>query len=312
MGNEMIELYKPWTEAKVKYPVGVQQKFDGVPMRAMNVGGNIVGYSRQGEQILSANHVLEHVRCILLEIGGSCVGELYVPGLTFKDIGGLVRRQYASPDLQYYVFDFDIGNRPAEQWVVRHRQFALALAAYLSASGMAPADCPVKLVPTVVCHNAEQVANAWDVVRTAFSKAEGIVGHSLAKPFQPGTRRWDTQKLKPRPTIDLRIVGFKEALSADGDCLGMVGRIEAEYTSTKGTEIIGVGPGALTHSERRSLWKFYVSLAKRMEHMPKALVGTGIAEVGYMPDDGYGKLREATFIRWRNEKDYSDADGEHS
>ena len=304
MANEMIELYKTWTEKKVKYPVGVQQKFDGVPGKFINVGGNIVTYSRQGEQYLSTAHIERHAQAILLTLGGSFTGELYVPGLPFKDIGGLVRRQEPAPIIQCYVFDFDIRNTPQEQWIVRHRQFALALAAYLSASGLSPADCPIKLVPTVVCNDANAVGNVWDTVRLAFPKAEGLVGHSLSKPYQPGTRRWDTQKLKPRPSIELRVVGFKEALSADGDALGMVGRVECELTTVNklgqaSTGVIGVGPGSLTHAERRSLWKFYTMVARDISLMPKAMVGAAIAEVGYMPDPSYDMLREPTFKRWR-------------
>ena len=293
MADEKIELYKPYTENKLQYPVGAQQKLDGVPVRWKNIGGHIVALSRQGEVFKSLGHMQEHVRPILLTVGGSITGELYIPGRPFKYISGMARRHETGTALVCHVFDFDIMATPSLSWAGRHQQFVGALAAYLGAAGIGPADCPIRLMPTVVCKDSTAVQSAWDVVRTANPNAEGMVLHSLSKPYQPGKRVWTTQKLKPEPTIDLRIVRIVEAISKDGEPLAMAGRLEAEFTGADGnTTEIGIGPGSLTHAERRALWleRDYIRSVGR------------IAEIKYMRDDSYSALRQPTFVRWRDDK----------
>ncbi len=300
MADEKIELYKPYTEKKLQYPVGAQQKLDGVPVRWKNIGGHIVPLSRQGEVFKSLGHMVEHVRPMLLTVGGSFTGELYIPGMAFKDISGIARRSELGSQLRCYVFDFDILNTPSLAWASRHRQFAMALGTYLGAAGIGQQDCPIQLMPTAVCQNAVDVSNAWAVVQQANPQAEGMVLHSLHKPYQPGKRVWTTQKLKPEPTIDLRIVRVVEATANEtadgppkGTPLGMVGRLEAEFTGPDGnTSCIGIGPGSLTHAQRRALWleRDYIHSVGR------------IAEIKYMRDDTYTALRQPTFVRWRDDK----------
>lgn len=301
MTDEKIELYKPYNIKKLQFPVGAQQKLDGVPVRWKNIGGHIVPLSRQGEVFKSLGHMVEHVRPILLAAGGSFTGELYIPGRPFKEISGIARRGELGSQLGCYVFDFDILNTPSLAWASRHRQFANALGTYLGAAGLSQGDCPIKLMPTVVCQDDNGVQSAWDVVRQANAKAEGMVLHSLHKPYQPGKRVWTTQKLKPEPTIDLRIVRVLEATANEtadgppkGTPLGMVGRLEAEFTLADGTvrDDVGIGPGSLTHAERRALWleRDYIRSVGR------------IAEIKYMRDDSYDLLRQPTFVRWRDDK----------
>lgn len=300
MVDEKIELYKPYNLNKLQFPVGAQQKLDGVPVRWKNIGGHIVPLTRQGEVLKSLGHMVEHVRPMLIKSGGSFTGELYIPGYPFKEISGMARRHEQGSQLRCYVFDFDIMDTPGLAWASRHRQFTNALGAYLGAAGIAQGDCPIQLMPTVVCQDDTGVQSAWDVVKTANPNAEGMVLHSLAKPYQPGKRVWTTQKLKPTPTIDLRIVRVYEATAnetdsgpAKGTPLGMVGRLGAEFTGADGvTTEIGIGPGSLTHPERRALWleRDYIRSVGR------------IAEIQYMRDDSYAALRQPTFVRWRPEK----------
>jgi hypothetical protein len=71
--------------------------------------------------------------------------------------------------------------------------------------------------------------------------------------------------------------------------MDMIGRINCWY---KG-QIIGVGPGKLTHAERRELAK-----------APMVLTGYNrIAKVQYKKDDSYEALRQPTFQCWRDDKD---------
>lgn len=309
MANESIELYKPYTPKKLVFPAAAQQKLDGVPVKFKNIGGHIVALSRQNEVYKSLGRFTEHVRPLLLTSGSSFTGELYIPGVAFKELSGIVRRQseQATEKLRCFVFDFDILGVGSYPWATRHKHFTQALAAYLGASGMGPGDCPIQLMPSVICHTELDVERAWSVVQQANPNAEGIVLHSISKQYSPGKRVWTTQKLKPEPTIDLRIVRVVEATANEtdggpprGTPLGMVGRLEAEFTGADGsTSIIGIGPGSLTHPERRALWleRDYIRSVGR------------IAEIKYMRDDSYNALRQPTFVRWRDDK--TDANGSY-
>lgn len=294
MANESIELYKPYTPKKLVFPVAAQQKLDGVPVRFKNIGGHIVPLSRQNEVYKSLGRFTEHVRPILLESGSSFTGELWIPGVPFKELSGIVRRhETATASLRCFVFDFDLLPVGGYPWATRHKHFTRALAAYLGAAGMGAGDCPIALMPSIICHNELDVERAKDVVFQANPNAEGLVLHSISKTYQPGKRVWTTQKLKPEPTIDLRIVRVLEAESKDGEPLAMAGRLEAEFTGADGnTTEIGIGPGSLTHAERRALWleRDYIRSVGR------------IAEIKYMRDDSYDALRQPTFVRWRDDK----------
>lgn len=303
-----IELvWQEYEPKKLKWPVAFQQKFDGVPVRIINVGGNILAYTRQGEQISVLKHLTEVMKYILIEPGSSVTGECYIHGMNFKDISGMVRQQkIQKPELNYYVFDFDVLPSVGGDWLSRRNTFTRCFATYLEVAGQHQNDCPVKAIPTLICKNEGEVNEAFVMLNTAFPNAEGAVLHSLSKGYEPGERRATTQKLKHTPTIDLRIIGFEEAIDkSTGQGNGMVGRVIAELSrmqpSADGstrlvTTEIGIGPGALKHNERRMLWS--MQMHKRFK--PR------IAEVRYMRDDSYSSLRQPTFVQWRTDKEKPD------
>jgi ATP-dependent DNA ligase len=163
-------------------------------------------------------------------------------------------------------------------------------------------DLCIRIMPAVNVYTQEEAEAAHDAFMLNNPDAEGSVLHSWYKVFQPGKRCWGTQRMKPVPTIDLMVVGFEEAHSADGAPLGMVGRINAELTTLVPTtmgmqnkaEVIGVGPGALNHTERKNLWRMW----KKGQFTPR------IAEIRYMRDESYDALRQPTFKQWRDDKAY--------
>lgn len=302
MANEKIELYKGYEADKAKFPMAVQQKFDGVPTRIVNEGGNLVAYSRQGEVYTSVPHIIEAVRPLLLVPGSSVTGELYIPGMPFKEIGGHVRRKEPNRLLQLYCFDFDLLNQPATPYIERTNVFRNCLAVLHETLGVEHKDHFVKLIPSIIAQSDADVQRYTKMIMSVRPDAEGVVCHSLAKPYQPGTRRWDTMKIKPKPTIDLRIVSYEEAISKDGKPLGMVGRMNAEYQKVVDgvtqTTVIGIGPGKSTHKERKEWWARQT--AGHWLDLPR------IAEIEYMKDDSYEALRQPTFQQWRDDKEEPD------
>lgn len=311
MANETIELLKNYTPAKMPWPAGVQEKLDGVPVIFIRESPitperihpqGVQAYTRQGEVVTSLKHISPLASYLITEVGGFLVGEVYCRGMPFKEISGLVRKKEYIPSkhkaLSLNVFDANIRNLPLADWEARRRQFEMSQAAVAEALRSVPMDLPVRPIPTVWAHDAEEAEALWLAMQTTNPDIEGVVLHSTRKLWSPGKRCWGTQRIKDKPTIDLKIVSFVEAV--EGDTLagkGMVGRLVAEFTSTASghpiTSTIGIGPGKLTHDERKALWFQF----KTNRWQPR------IAEVQYMTDPTYDALRQPTFQRWRDDKD---------
>lgn len=299
MANESIELYKPWTPNKASFPMGVSRKLDGVPVRIRRIGGkHVIAYSRQNEVVTSIPHILPYAGRCLLD-GGCMIGELHIEGMPFKDISGLVRQKKPSVEtgkLVLNVFDADLRHQPERDYATRIVEVENVLKALQKSTGMAAGDLPIRMLPLVTCHNADAVQRAFDLIMQANPGAEGVVAHYLGKSFEPGKRRWDTMKLKPSPTIDVLVVGFEEAVDKYKMPKDMVGGVLIELSTFKKGVLTktqtSVGPGALTHSERKILWAQF----RQGKFKPR------IAEVKYMEDDTYDGLRQGTFVRWRDDK----------
>jgi ATP-dependent DNA ligase len=299
MAGETIELLKNYEPSKMQWPAMHQQKIDGVPTRVIKQQGEVRSYTRQGERLTSIPHI-EQLCSVLLLDGESVVMELHIAGKSFKEISGLVRRHAACRDLVGWIFDADTLHGASAPWATRVRSIVQRLINLAAKAGTPPDGLACRLLPGSKVYSAEEAEAAHEALMIANPDAEGSVLHSLQKTFQPGKRCWGTQRMKPVPTIDLRVVGFEEAISENGTPLKMVGRINAEFTKMLGhkpcTEIIGIGPGALNHSQRKDLWALY----KSGNYTPR------IAEIRYMRDNSYDALRQPTFKQWRDDKHKGD------
>jgi ATP-dependent DNA ligase len=301
MANESIELLKPYEPKRMEWPALHMQKIDGVPVRMTKTGGKIKSVTRQNEPVKSVAHIERFADFLLLE-GETVVMEMYIAGKPFKEISGLVRKGQPCTTLIGYVFDFDNG----KGWPYNDRLMYFTDRRRKALDWADGEKAVIQMIPHTVCDHVEAADAAHEALMFANPKAEGSVLHSVHKKFQPGKRLWTTQKLKPIPTIDLLVVGFEEAISAEtGLGLGMVGRVNAEFNKTLllnntrtgeqlalAQEVIGIGPGALTHTERKELWRMW----KKGQYAPR------IAEIKYMRDDSYDALRQPTFKCWRDDK----------
>lgn len=299
MAGETIELAKTWRPDKMDYPASVSVKLDGVPVRLSH---GKLPQTRQGKDVFSLPHIQnfflthwpKHVEI---------VGEVYVPGMSFKDISGSVRR-FDEPfkEAKLYVFDMFSKEVPDSPHGTRMAAADIMLDDIAGKLGKARQDLPLILIKGVTVHNAEEAEDAHQAFMQAMPNAEGTMLASLGRKFEPGKRKWSLQKCKPDPTIDLEIIGFQEATEASsGAGLGRVGRLVARLWEVKpdGTSQprqIGVGPGRLTHAEAKDLWERYK--ARKWSG--------GIAEIKYMRDASYDSLRQPTFQRWRDDKEEPD------
>lgn len=297
MSGESIELLKNYDPKKMQWPALHQQKIDGVPVRINKEAGKVTSISRQNEPIRSIAHI-ERFADVLLRNGESLIMELYIHGKPFKEISGLVRAHKQCQALLGYVFDFNFPTSFDQTYATRRSEIALRISSALEWSNSNGADTIIRMIPSTLCYSSKDADEAHEALMLANPDAEGSVLHSKSKLFQPGKRCWGTQRMKPVPTIDLLVVGFEEAISAEtGLGLGMVGRINADYNMVDPLNgqlvlTIGIGPGALNHTERKELWRMW----KKGQYTPR------IAEIRYMRDDSYDALRQPTFKCWRDDK----------
>ncbi len=301
MAGETIELLKNYEPSKMHWPAMLQPKIDGVPVRVFKSNENkMTALTRQGERVTSIPHILQFAST-LLQPDESMVMELHIAGKPFKEISGHVRRKNTvCRELVGLVFDFDENGDFLNTYFHRYGLIKKRIEQAAVFAQCKPEDLCIRIMPAVNVQTQEDAEAAHDTFMLNNQDAEGSVLHSWYKVFQPGKRCWGTQRMKPVPTIDLMVVGFEEAYSADGNPLGMVGRINAEFATLVPTpygmqnkvDVIGIGPGALNHTERKNLWRIY----KQGKFTPR------IAEIRYMRDDSYDALRQPTFKQWRDDK----------
>lgn len=285
-----IALATEYDPTKFTSGMFVSQKLDGVPIKLWidNERGTPHHCTRQNTQLKSIDHVLDAAASILPR-DVEFVGELYIPKTSFKDISGQVRANAPAPDLQLFIYDVIMRipyNRRKNVWEqftqLGHRTIR---SVYDMPNGLEQHHCD----------DIEDADTAIAWAESTWKDGMGVEGLVFRNPnllpTQAGKRCKGFQRYKPKPTIDLRIVGFEEAVSEAGVPLGMVGRINVLYNG----ETIGVGAGRLSHADRRIIFA-----------NPAAYVGR-IIEVQYMLDPTYKALRQPTFQRFRPDKDAPDA-----
>lgn len=281
MLSKSLKIENEVVKTKLIYPVQLTEKLDGVPAKYTKVNGEIVIKSRQNVDIVSTQHIVDWLSDKLIE-GDSIIGELTIPNTPFKDISGAVRRSENNPELVLNVFDFV----PAGM----HLEFQDRLETLVQRVGcFTMPNTPVQYIAGVCCYTDEQLLKEIEVFMELNPNAEGVVVREFRgnnSYFEAGKRSKGMLKYKPKPTVDLEVVSFEEAHSKAGEPLGMIGRINALYQG----EIIGIGPGKLTHAERKEIFN-------NVDHY----IGM-IGEIEYMRDPSYTALRQPTFQRWRTDK----------
>ena len=320
MSNEPMELAKNWDPDKWQkvLPAYAQIKYDGVPLTFIRKDGVVQALSRQNEQMTSVPHMLNWARFLLLHEGASFTAECLVLGSPFKDSSGIIRRDEPNETIIGYVFDANLMARPKDSYYTRINQMKIQTAALRYDAGELP--FPFIVAPMMLVETVDKVEKVLAGLKERLPDIEGIMLHSLQKPFQPGKRCWGMSRYKPQPTIDLEVTSFEEAVSEAGEPLGMLGRVNVRlnrewgsgripdgWTAVPGksdgnqrvwSKVVGIGPGKLSHQDRKDWWELY----KRHTSVQDNLY----AEIKYMPDPSYEALRQPTIQRFRTDKTEGD------
>jgi len=301
-----IMLAKSFDSGKLKFPVEVTVKLDGVAADFYKMGDAWVVQSRQGKPILSVGHILRYFNTQFKSepTGTHVVGELTVMGVQdFKDAGGIIRRKEEDRRIILNIYDVyrTVERKDYEMRSQEIEKFLKSPAGLKEISHGSLVWNIVKRVPLAcICKDMAELTTELTSVDNVMSIGEGFVIRSLNGKdsyYNVGKRSWGMQKYKPKPTVDLHLHSVEEAIDKHGNPKGMVGRINCWY---KG-DVIGVGPGCLTHSERTRLFKILIGRPERpVEYDEK---DGPILEVEYMLDASYEALRQPVFKRWRLDKD---------
>jgi len=287
-----------FTPKKLPYNVLVSEKLDGVPIRMdFDITDGVVAVrarTRQDEHSYSTQFIQQFLahkmlcwRNAKLTLVGEVTHETYTD---FKDISGVVRRQEPQTGLIYNIFDFYDEARPDDGFA--RRLFAAACLLKMQTQS-------IRFIPQSYIKR-EKITD-W-FAQNLRSGAEGGIIRDPDEKWQPGKRTWGYQKYVQDQTIDLRLHSVEEATSETGVPLGMAGRLNFWYKG--GT--IGVGPGKLTHLERRRLWQQW-SRDRHPVCQSYTPDSGPMACIQYKRDDSYDALRQPTFQHWRTDKDEADA-----
>jgi len=221
-------------------PYLVQPKLDGDRCRMIVENGRCLLLS-SSEDIIPAVPHINKAGTVLPN--GEYDGELYVHGLSHSEIHSIVSRETnIHPDherMQYHIFDI-ISLDPQHE---RIRQLnALTI----------PTGSPIRKVQTLVAFSHSELMTQYEFF---ISKGyEGfVVRHMDAHYLRARTPA--LMKFKPKQKDHYRITGIYEAISEDGQPLGMIGGFNC--IDDMGS-LFSVGAGKLSHFERKALWEDWV------------------------------------------------------
>jgi DNA ligase-1 len=177
---------------KIKYPVIVQPKIDGVRMVWQRHVGSPI--TRNGKRIYNIEHIVRALESTGLDM---LDGEIYHPSLTFEQINGLVRRSKntCETELQYWIFD----------------SFAMLPTAnrLISLEGRIPSTASPILtwVPFYWVHSEAEI---WKLSGEFIS--QGFEGAMIRNPesFYQTKRTKDLLKLKPGRSSRAVITGWTQ------------------------------------------------------------------------------------------------------
>lgn len=293
MSNSTIMLSKPLDEDRLcggKF-VMMSEKLDGVPVVIYMdpSGAVVVAKSRQDKYIYSIQHILKVAFEYLKDHPDErIVGELYIPGVPFKDISGKVRSNSPQPDLRLYVYDLWI---PGVDESFRDR-YSKALVSFPYTDD---SDVLIKCV-SPLHQQVYHAGSAKFLLDHLNPDAEGVMVRLLDGPdsYYKTERSWGMQKLKRTNTEDFVVFSFNTAVSTNGTSLNMIGSIVAKQANLPECAVgmlYTISAGALTHAERTEIY-----------NNKAAYIGRTF-EAKSMPDPSYTGLREPRFVRWREDRD---------
>lgn len=290
-----------YEEKRVKFPVVVEPKLDGVRVLAYvpsKYKDDVVFYSRSGKEFTT----FEHLKPFLAEIfekAGFTEPHMFdgevVTGTFNKTVSEVRRTSEQASDAKYFVFDLlpisafegeKKGNRKYGTYLERHERLKDVIS-------NEDAESPVKRLPGKVAKTHDQVMTLYSAFRQR--GLEGVIVKD-PKGLYHRRRNYAWMKIKAEETVDLPIIG---AFEGTGKYIGMLGGL---IVDNYGVEV-RVG-GGFDDEERQTLWKKYQEDMMKdtaADLIERELMGR-LIEVNYHEITPDGSLRHPRFVRFRDDK----------
>lgn len=224
---------------KVKYPVDVQPKLDGVRCMAFWDGDDIILMSRSGKEY-PVEHIKEALKKMAFRKHKSLVldGELYIHGVSLQNINSLVKKpKDGTENVCYHIYDV-VNIDEEETWEQRkwniHKVFANKY-------------CPPKIV-RVWTREAKTEHQVYEYqVWWVEGGYEGAIVRTAEYTYNWGHRSPGLLKVKSFLDDEFKIIGFRDGIGKfKGVCIWI-----CEVPSGKTFEVTQKG----TMDERKQLFK---------------------------------------------------------
>lgn len=271
---------------KLTLPGLASEKIDGVPGSYAAQGM----LSRSMKPLPGARYI-EDTICPLLPQNLYLVGEHHIQGKRFKYVSGKVRKGEPAEGLKLALFDCYIRSPSGVIEPIPFYERLQILEDFVAThSATLSSKLGGGVVHTIEHHCVENEADINDfVAKLEVLRKTRYVEGAIIQPrnsLYAIKRSWDLQRIVFKPTIDLKVEGFAEAVSLEGEPKGMIGAFWVTYAGNK----VKVSAGRLTHYERTEIFE-----------NPVRFLGK-IAKIQYKFDDSYDALREPVFIGWHEDK----------
>ena len=204
---------------KVKFPAYVQPKLDGFRCISRKVDGEVGLFTRKGLPILNMPHIVRSLDRIM-EDEEILDGELYIHGMDFNELSGIIRKQDSdTSEVNYVVYDFPKIGKLNETNSYRER--------FNWIHGLAPMGSDttvdvklannVTLLATNVAQSIEDIADMHgDFVEQGY---EGAIVRQLEAPYE-NKRSQKLLKYKVMHDYEYQIIGYSEGVGALEGCVG--------------------------------------------------------------------------------------------
>lgn len=257
-------------EKKVKFPLDVQRKYNGIRCLALVGRDNKTTLiSRQGKMLI-APHISGYIENGFGLDGDLFDGELYCYGLPLQTIVSLAKdNRPESLKLFYYIYDMPkVAGQPALPWSERRKH----LEARFFSNNRVTASFGPKVVPpgASVVHGSlaqaetltvNDMSEVTDFERVSVTAGfEGIMMRDLGAEYRLNVRSTGLLKLKRFQDAEFEIVGFEgRELSGNEEILSAF--IFKNNLNEKTFKAVPIG----THEQKRKMWEENESyLGRRM------------------------------------------------
>lgn len=267
---------------KLKYPMVISEKFDGVfAMARQNDEGEVVIFSRTGEPYVSVRHLYPFLeKFFKVKPDGKSktveiVMELIVPCEPQSVLSGAVRdTKEQHPEVVAMIVGLVDENQMIHFGSGKGNEYIIT-------------NTPYKMIPHMIINNEDELNQIYDAVIEA--GGEGVVlSPGMVQKYDYGKRNATLVKRKSEITYDLEVVNVQQ------------GKKGTKYENTLGALVcrfrdgVEVSVSGMTDSDRDYWWKY-----------PTTIIGR-IIEVRAMAESSKGSLREPRYKGIRHDKEVGD------